>query len=270
MQTWTAGDSAHGNLFLKQCGWQDCLPSHKFGPAVRDHYLVHYVAFGKGFFRTQDKEYVVEKGQCFMIYPDQITTYQADEQTPWHYRWVGYDGADAEILTAQAGFTRSNPIVTCLEGDKVLAIMTDMYQDASQLRLGALAALGDLYRFFALVAQGEKVLVPDERQNTYQKAMWFMHGNYDRDITVREVASFVGLSRSQLFRVFKDITGESPKRGLTAIRMHRARMLCENTDLFAEEIASSVGISSAARLGVQFKEMFGMTLTACRKRVKVE
>ncbi len=36
------------NIYIHQCGQEICLPKHHYGPAVRDHYLIHFVISGKG------------------------------------------------------------------------------------------------------------------------------------------------------------------------------------------------------------------------------
>ncbi len=36
--------------------------------------------------------YSVKSGQGFMIFPGQINTYIADEQLPWEYMWIEFDG----------------------------------------------------------------------------------------------------------------------------------------------------------------------------------
>ena len=32
---------------IHQYGWQNCSPGHGYGPAVRDHFLLHFVVSGK-------------------------------------------------------------------------------------------------------------------------------------------------------------------------------------------------------------------------------
>ncbi len=264
MEEWKAGEQHYGSLYVKHCGWESCEPAHRFGPSVRDHYLLHFVASGHGCFYAQGREYPLESGQVFIIFPDQVTTYWADIKEPWTYGWVGYSGDDAKRLTRQAGLSKEEPIATCVNSKLAETLLRAMFQDASQMRMGAFSALGSLYRFLALLGESTKSL-PDERQAYYEKALWFMKGNYERDVSIQEVAAFIGLSRSQLFRVFKQAADISPKESLTAIRAQRARTLIETTGLSAEEVAASVGVSAPQRLNIILKQAYNMTMTEIRK-----
>ena len=53
--------------------------------------------------------HAIGAGQAFVIFPDQVTVYQADSNEPWHYGWVGFTGEDAAPLITAAGATLSNP-----------------------------------------------------------------------------------------------------------------------------------------------------------------
>ena len=71
------------------CGYSTTAPLHSFGPAVRPHYLIHFILNGKGIFQKGDKTYHLETGQGFFIEPDELTFYQADAKEPWELteRW---------------------------------------------------------------------------------------------------------------------------------------------------------------------------------------
>ena len=79
-----------------QFGFENCCPSHSFGPAVRSHWLLHYVVSGFGFFRRDGKQYNLSPGEVFVIPPYLETYYQADAKNPWYYIWIGFT-ADAEL-----------------------------------------------------------------------------------------------------------------------------------------------------------------------------
>ena len=79
-----------------QFGSQICKPRHSFGPALRTHWLLHYVVSGKGYFRIKDREYTVTAGNIFVIPPFVETYYEADSRDPWEYIWVGFT-ADSKL-----------------------------------------------------------------------------------------------------------------------------------------------------------------------------
>ncbi len=71
-------------------GTEKCAAGHTYGPAVREYYLIHYVTSGKGTFQADGKEYRLTSGDMFLIRPQQVTTYLADQKEPWSYIWVGF------------------------------------------------------------------------------------------------------------------------------------------------------------------------------------
>ncbi len=48
-------------------------------------------------------------GDLFFARPSQLIRYTADEQQPWEYSWVGFNGACAHKLAAQLPFTDDCP-----------------------------------------------------------------------------------------------------------------------------------------------------------------
>ncbi len=201
------------DLFVNNCGREACAPGHRFGPAMRGYHLIHIAASGCGVFDNGAARFDVRAGQGFMIFPDDVSVYTADAQTPWDYVWVGFLGDGAEALAASAGFSKENPVFD-LGGyaETALGIAYGVCDDMATLRLGGQAALGGLMRLMAYIAQcrASQPAVPGGA-DSYRRALWLLNANYQRpDFRIAEVASFVGLSRSQLFRVFKAQCGRSP------------------------------------------------------------
>ena len=77
-------------LGLIYCGWEYCDPGHRFGPNKRHTHVLHVVKSGKGRLEINNKTYELGAGDAFMIQADVEAWYEADEEDPWCYMWVGF------------------------------------------------------------------------------------------------------------------------------------------------------------------------------------
>ncbi len=267
MSEMTLSTSGTEELYVYQFGEEACQPGHAFGPATRDHVLIHFVASGKGVFHCQDQVFPVGAGQGFLIYPGEECFYQADEREPWHYAWVGFRGHKALSLISEAGYHPEQRVYTASDPEAAWQTLAALRLDARTLRMNRLAALGDLLRFLSLLAPANDPRAPvsSARQHC-ERALWFLEGRYDSDISIQEVADFAGLSRSHLYRVMMEECGMSPKEMLLRIRMKHAEKLLTETALTLDEIAPRVGLRTGAQLGVCFRNLYHMSPGKYRKR----
>ncbi|MGN1021135.1 MAG: AraC family transcriptional regulator [Aristaeellaceae bacterium] len=255
-----------GGLDICQFGEEACRPLHAFGPAQRDHYLIHFVVSGCGTFFSGGGSQPVRAGQGFLILPGEETSYQADGQEPWHYAWVGYRGRQAEALTRAAGLDETHRVFTAGDAAAAWEALRLMRQDARLLRLGQLAATGSLLRFLALIAPAQSPELDSSRGRALcDKARWYLEGRFDRPVSIQEAADFAGVSRSHLYRLMMAEYGCSPKALLQRIRMEQAARLLTGTSLTLEEIAPRVGLQNGAQLGAAFRRACGVTPGAYRR-----
>lgn len=96
----------------------------------------------------------------------------------------------------------------------------------------------------------------------------FIHNNFERDISLGDIAKFVFLSPSYFTRAFKEETGLSPISYLLKIRIERARELLADTSLKISDIALSVGFSNQQRFNEMFKKYSMVTPLQYRKKMK--
>jgi AraC-like DNA-binding protein len=94
----------------------------------------------------------------------------------------------------------------------------------------------------------------------------FIHNNFERDISLGDIAKFVFLSPSYFTRAFKEETGMSPINYLLKVRIERAKELLEDTGLKISDIALSVGFSNQQRFNEMFKKYAGLTPLQYRKK----
>lgn len=256
------------DLSVYHCGIESCQPSHSYGPAVRDHFLIHYVLDGCGNFYVDGKTYRLQKHQGFLICPDVVTYYEADKENPWTYTWVGFHGVKAEQYLKYAGLDRYNPIFTYDKSD-FIAQCFDQMVNARRLKRGNEIRLqGLLYLFLSELIENADISLPDnERQiDLYiKRALQYIEMNYSRDINISDLASYIGLNRSYFSALFKQHLHMPPQEFLVRFRMNKACELMANPALSISDIARSVGYEDPLGFSKMFKKIIGLSPRQYRK-----
>jgi AraC-like DNA-binding protein len=80
----------------------------------------------------------------------------------------------------------------------------------------------------------------------------------DSDISVEDLAADMNLSRVQLYRKVKAVTGSSPVELLRTARLNRAYQILLTTDKSVSEVAYDVGFTAPSYFTKCFKEEYGM------------
>lgn len=257
-------------LMMYHCGYEECSPGHSFGPAVRDHFLVHYILSGKGTFHVNDTIYSLEKGQGFLICPDTITFYEADTADPWIYYWVGFHGLKAPDYLEAAHLTQSAPIFMPSHHDYMTDCFEAMLQTKTLKSGREVRLLGILYTLLSELIETSTMpltqLKKDKRSQEYiQLAVRYVEMNYSRQINVTDIARHIGLDRSYLCRLFKEILSKSPQKFLIHYRMNKAIELMHNPLLSLGDISRSVGYNDSLSFSKTFLKTKGIAPSYYRK-----
>jgi AraC-like DNA-binding protein len=125
---------------------------------------------------------------------------------------------------------------------------------------------GRLYTMLAIFMHGaQKVLSQNTAKSYVQKGIEYITSNYSYPITVEDIAEYVGLSRSHLFRSFENVLGVSPKEYLTDFRIKQSCYLLKNSDLSVTAIANSIGFDNSLYFSKTFHKIKGMSPKEYRK-----
>jgi AraC-like DNA-binding protein len=80
-----------------------------------------------------------------------------------------------------------------------------------------------------------------------------------------DLGAEMGISRVQLYRKVKALTGLSPVELLKQMRVKQAYLLIKNTDHTISEIAYDTGFSSPGYFSKCFRDEYGITPSDMRK-----
>ncbi|HBP38975.1 MAG TPA: AraC family transcriptional regulator [Clostridiales bacterium] len=262
------------DLRIYDCSQQECEPGHAWGPGVRDHYLIHFILAGCGIFQSEGQTRSLAAGQGFLICPEQTAFYQADQENPWHYVWIGFNGSRAAEYLHLAGLSVRSPVFGqpgLPDGSAARGCFTAMAAALAQKRGRDLHLLGQLHLLLAGLAEENTTPPADEdqlsRREWYvRQAADFLAMNYSRQISINGLARQIGLDRSYFGVLFREQAGVSPQQYLLRLRMEKAAGLLARSSLPVSTVARSVGYEDPLLFSRMFRKVRGQTPSEYRSR----
>ncbi len=246
-------------LTLYHCGHEQCKPSHSFGPAIRPHYLIHYILNGQGQYHINGTTYRLKKGDGFLITPGTTTFYSADEHNPWEYCWFGFDGYEVKTILQNCGFMSKNLTFTDSSDGELRNILLFLIESFKEGRGNEYTYLGQLYHIFSLLCTPTINSTHLFYESHLEKALNYIHHNYTYDIKIIDVAKYVGIDRTYLYKLFMTHKKMSPQQYLINYRLHIAKNLLNDSDLSVTEIVYSCGFKDAPSFNKHFKNQLNIT-----------
>lgn len=227
---------------------------HSWGPGARDIYALHYVITGKGYFKTNNVTYTLSAGESFIIFPQMEVHYYPDSQEPWEYIWIDFKGDEAIHLLSMTNLTYNTPVVP-VSPENLEPLFHSINADGqkpfekersiARLRL-LLSYYMEYYPKANTIPKTDYVLSTKEYiENNYWKST----------LTVSDIATFVRIERTYLFRLFKEATGMSLIKYLTSFRIRRACTLLKSSKLTIKSVACSVGYQDQLYFSKVFKKV---------------
>ena len=259
------------DLKVYQYGYEECQPQHSYGPAKRDHYLLHFITSGKGTFYCENKSYELSTGHGFLICPEVITSYIADASDPWTYSWIGFNGLNAEYYLNHAGLNTENPVFSCKDKGEFSKIIQEFKTINEKTIIGQTKMTGYLYMLLAFIMENSSKLSVQgkaffsSKEEYVKNAVDYIQSNYSRKISVKEIANYIGLNRSYLGVIFKEITEFSPQDFIIYYRMDKAKKLLSDVSMSISDVSHSVGYDDPLTFSKQFKKTVGVSPSTYRE-----
>lgn len=222
-------------------GYEKCSAGHFFGTAVRVHYLIHFVINGKGTYQVGEETYSVCTHQAFLIRPQEIASYAADEEEPWEYLWFAFNGKEADRLIASF-FSRDTPYVISTERTLLLTQLLQTAIPSFQKRkLEQLELSGWCKLFFSCFNRQEEKRQKSFKDGYLLDVLNYMRYNYMHDINIDQLSAQLGVDRTYLYKIVKNHTGSSPKEYITLLRVEAAKNMLQHSKYSITDIAVACG-----------------------------
>ena len=247
-------------LRLDYCGMERCKPGQVFGPYVRQNYVIHFIIDGKGHLQTGDRHYDLQKNQAFILWPGEESTYQAEEEDPWVYSWVGFHGTQAATIVSKMGFVKDQKDVVRIGDARVLTgFISRMLESREMTYANYLKRGAWLELLFAEVMEDADVPEmsnPFSEETYVEMAIEEITSHFDHPVKVAGIARKIGINRSYLSSIFKKQVGVSPQQFLINYRMEKAAQLLTQTSMAIRTVAAAVGYADPLTFSKAFRQKY--------------
>ena len=240
-------------------------PGSRYGPVVRDVYLVECNVSGYGSVIINGREFPVRPGDCYIMLPGQMVVHTADATEPRRGFYCTIGGLRFGQALAEAGIDDSSPFARPEAFVTIASVMKRMLELRGDNSRGAeLLRTACIYEMMSAIVGDRPV---SDSDTWVQKVLGIFETEYHRPLSVSDVAAEIGFERSYFSVRFRELVGVTPHKYLTSLRIGKAQELLATTEHTVSEIADSVGLDPVnfARL---FKKETGESPMAYRKNEK--
>lgn len=232
-------------------------PGARFGPVVRDFFVVECCTSGYGSVIINGKEFPVTPKSCYLLLPGDTVIHTADHKNPRKGVWCCIEGLSVGRYLGMAGISSDSPFAPREKFDELCDWVRKMIAVFRSDRGGERLLLTSYVYGFLATLLSEKALAASS-DDWLDRALGLMETHYHDDLDVSYIASYIGLERAYFSTRFKEKTGISPHRYLTELRIRKACALLEQPDCSVSQAARSVGLD-AANFSRLFKRETGKT-----------
>jgi len=247
-----------GNIFVSELS----TTTHQFqkyhfcrGNSSRRKTRIGVIKSGCGTYIYMDKRLPVREGDVVFI-PENIYCYSEWRGTPeievvYLSCFIHYDGLQYEPQ-----------ILMCSE-----AVKNSILRIAQLLSGSEEESLEAYSLYYQLLRTVLPQMTPNEIafDKTLQNAIEYITTNWDKSISVTDVAKHCCVSESTLYHLFQKKLGQTPVHFLNSIRINVAIDQLENTDRSVSTVSRSVGFNSENHFRKVFASLTGTTPLKYRK-----
>ncbi len=191
----------------------------------------------------------------------------------WHFlhKAVSYTkiGHTLETARVSAGITRTLVRIGAVNAG-LPAEINDRISGLSSMNITKARNIDSIYKEHERLIREYCDVIKAYRENRYsstvQSLIYILENDYEKSLTLDELASELSQSSSSLIHQFKKETGTTPMAYLNHIRAKKAADLLRQTEITVQEIAASVGILDSNYFVKCFKKEYHMTPSTYRKK----
>ena len=260
------------DIKLDKCGVFEYSPSQTDLINISRNSLFIIVKEGKGTVSISDKRYVLTKGSGIAVCQCENIKIKSDSIEPFTLIYIHILGKSAQSIISTIEKRENSHMLNLGINSRIYDTANDLISECSKSYNTDYGILLAFYDFInSIDEQYLERKIPTK--NVYMtRAVEYIKQNYNKNISVENIANLLGIERSYLSRLFKTHKNKSTQNYIIDYRMHKAKKMFEEEDMNVSQVCSAVGYTNIYCFSRIFKSRVGIPpkeyMENCRKRAQ--
>lgn len=218
------------------------------------HTALHAVLSGEGRIQHADHEFSARTGEVFILRKGEYYRYSDLPGKNWHYAWFSFNGQRADLLLDQLVSVQGG-VIDLSHSNTFWLLLKRLKSACEAGPINAISA--SRWGWEMLDALQECANSTDETTpDPAESARRIIESGQQHCLHVDDLADTLHISRSTLFRRFKQRYGISVKDFIDQVRFERAETLLRASSLSVKEIALLSGYEDHMYFNRVFKKRY--------------
>lgn len=245
----------------------DKIPYH-CNNRVRDDYLLLFTISGNAVVSEDHAYEELTEGNWFLLVPELVHSYRA--VSPWSLAYIHFKGWLIDELLEKLGLFDIERLSFRQINSSAEKLIIEIGGSKGGLSLGEETHRNALF-LQLLITLHQNYEWQFNRHGSLLNAEKFMDENYNKDISLDDLAKEANMSKFHFTRQFKKRFGYSPIKYLQKTRIEKAKnILSANSTIRIDEVSKLTGFTDPLYFSKVFKSIIGQSPRNFREKAKTE
>ena len=246
--------------------WSACntaiIPTHR-----HDYYLLYILKGSLKLLSDNGEGQEIHPGQFVCFFAETVYRYQTLDDGACYY-FIHFTGHSTLEILESLGIKNSRVYTAGMLDDTMQTWRELISEFSRQDNLFFMRCSSKMLAILTSLSEKANTCGETLSAKRLGASIDFIHGNFNKEISIPELAELEHLSVSRYYTLFKENMGCSPSEYMIVLRINRACTLMLQSDITVKEIASLVGYHDAFYFSRLFKKYMGISPAEYKKQNK--
>jgi AraC-like DNA-binding protein len=225
--------------------------------SLPDYCCPHIITKGRGTVETVYGKIEVKPGDMFTLWPGVEIKYFENRHDPWEFYYFHLEGEKKTEFMNACGFSQKKFYFRPEHTEKAINIFKSLYRCARLPSPGSVYQMLSLLYLLPACCHEQTLYEQEPKSDIVAKATTLIKTRLA--INVSEICSELQVSRSTLFRVFRERLNITPVQYISRERLRKARQLLNEPNRNIADVAFMSGFTNEKYFFRRFREIEKMT-----------